>query len=154
MQQTYRRCRSILLLTLVLYLPGCSIAYELLLEGQLLSGAEQRPVQGATVTLILSNWKCASTITDAQGNWNLKEMLSESKFWPGKDDKRWTDPDELKLRIETGGQTCMVPCPRVAAPESGGEIYAFVMTVLKAHPEPEKQETLPLEALKPVPSDI
>lgn len=154
MQQTYRRCRSIFLLTVVLYLPGCSIAYELLLEGQLLSGAEQRPVQGATVTLLLSNWKCASTITDAQGNWNLKEMLSESKFWPGKEDKRWTDPDELKLRIETGGQTCMVPCPRVAAPESGGKIYAFVMTVLKAHPEPEKQETLPLEALKPDPSDI
>lgn len=154
MQQTYRRCRSIFLLTVVLYLPGCSIAYPLFLQGQLLAGAEQQAVQGATVTLILSNWKCASTITDAQGNWNLKEMLSESKFWPGKDDKRWTDPDELKLRIETGGQTCMVPCPRVAAPESGGEIYAFVMTVLKAHPELEKQETLPLEALKPVPSDI
>lgn len=154
MQQTYRRCRSILLLTLVLYLPGCSFSYPLFLQGQLLAGAEQQPVQGATVTLLFRDQKYASTTTDAQGNWNLKVMLDDSEFWPGKEDLHWIKPDRLKLRIETGGQTCMVPCPRVAAPESVGDIYAFVMTVLKAHPEPEKQETLPLEALKPVPSDI
>lgn len=157
MQQTYRRCASILLLTLVLILPGCSYFYNLNLEGKLLSGAEQTPVTDAKVTLVLLQSDLVSTTTDQQGRWKLKGSLHDSNFRPGEGKQYWLRQDRVKVRIETRGETYLVPCPRVALPRDGGEIYAFVMTVLDAHPEPKNEtsqiEEFPLEAVKPVHSD-
>ncbi|QDV19185.1 hypothetical protein Pan153_38480 [Gimesia panareensis] len=153
MQQTYRRCGSILLLTLVLILPGCSLSYNLILEGQLLAGPQQLPVKDAKIILVIWNSDMASTVTDSQGNWKLEVNIGDVNFQSGKDGRYWLIKDRLKLRIEAEGTTYSVPCPRVPEPESGGEIYSFVMTVLDAHPEPESEtpqvEELPLEAVKP-----
>lgn len=153
MQQTYRRCGSVLLLALVLLLPGCSYAYDLILEGQLLAGPEQSPVAAATVTLVNGNSDTVSTVTDQQGYWVLQDSIADINFEPWKDDRYWLKKDRLKLRIETADTTCFVPCPRVPEPKSGGEIYAFVMTVLDAHPVLIQADLpkgpLPLEAVKP-----
>lgn len=151
---TCRRLASFTCLALsLLTLHSCSIAYDLLLEGELLAGQQQLPVKNATVTLMIDNYDCVSTTTDQQGLWNLRESLSPTLFSPGKNDKNWTDSKQLMLRIEVNGQTWIVPCPRVSEPESGGEFYAFVMTVLDAHPEPVSEvpqvDELPLEAVKP-----
>ncbi|MEQ8636642.1 hypothetical protein [Gimesia maris] len=146
------RVMTFMLVLSLLALPGCSYFYDLFLEGQVLAGADQTPVSGAKVTLVIMNSDGATCVTDSQGQWELKDSLSDSWFESGKDKKQWLRSDEFKLRIETDGKTYVVPCPRVALQDSY-DCFGFVMTVLEIQPEPEVREPLPgfqpLEAVKP-----
>ncbi len=143
---------TLILVLSLLALPGCSCFYDLFLEGQVLAGADQTPVSGAKVTLVIMNSDGATCVTDSQGRWELKDSLSDSWFESGKDKKRWLKSDKIKLRIEAQGETYFVPCPRVALQDSY-DCFGFVMTVLEIQPEPEVRESLsefqPLEAVKP-----
>ncbi|HCO21637.1 MAG TPA: hypothetical protein DIT97_00645 [Gimesia maris] len=150
------RVVTLILVLSLLTLPGCSYFYDLFLEGQVLAGADQTPVSGAKVTLVIMNSDGATCVTDSQGRWELKDSLSDSWFVPGKDKKRWLKSDKIKLRIEAQGETYFVPCPRVALQDSY-DCFGFVMTVLEIQPEPQVRELLPefqpLEAVKPCHSD-
>ncbi|MCA9005206.1 MAG: carboxypeptidase regulatory-like domain-containing protein [Planctomycetaceae bacterium] len=142
----------LVLIVFLLTLPGCSFSYELFLEGQVLAGADQSPVAGAKVTLVLMNSDEVTCVTDSQGRWVLKKSLNDIWFESGKDKKQWLRSDEFKLRIEAREETYFVPCPRVAVQKSG-DAFGFVMAVLEVQQEPEVREPLPefqpLEAVKP-----
>lgn len=138
-----RHILALCLILLLLGFVGCSYFYDLHLEGELLSGPAKTPVSGATVTLYSGTHDYGSCTTDKEGKWVLTESIHDSAFRKDRDGKYRlyvNASSSLRIRIITNKKAYIVPCPRVAIPESGSDIYAFVLTVLQVEPEEEIAE--------------
>lgn len=120
---------------------GCG--YDLHLEGKLLNGPDQTPIPGAKVTLFTGDWDFVSCSTDGQGKWKLQQFFSQINFEQDAEGRDWLKEDPvapISIRFEADGKTYVVPCPKVAAPESGSDIFAFVLTVLDVEPKVKPSE--------------
>lgn len=125
----------LLFLVVLLSLPGCSYLYSVHLEGQLLIGPNQNPIQGAKVTLFEGKQDIKNVVTDAQGCWRMDSHLSPGDFGDPKDGRQKYQPrgvTVMQLRIEFDGRQVVIPFPTVYAVKGSTDIQASILTILDA----------------------
>ncbi|MFN0197835.1 MAG: hypothetical protein ACKVT0_13910 [Planctomycetaceae bacterium] len=130
-----RRLIVIHLLACSAIISGCSYKYDLHLEGQIVRGKKQTPVEGAKITLFAGSEEYETCESNRNGRWKLRHALDESDFEStqnGKKRLRTETEFPLSIRIETKDDTIVIICPNVAIPESDRDIHAFVLAVLNA----------------------
>ncbi len=128
------RAIRVLLIVTALSTCGCSISYDLHLEGRVLKNGSHSPVEGATITLFAGKHDYARASSDKDGRWGLVHRISDGEFWAddnGRPRLTGSFGGPYMVRVEVRDETYTIPCPRVFEPESGNDIFASVLTVLR-----------------------
>jgi hypothetical protein len=130
---TTPRLRPVLV-GLIVAMSGCSYAYDVQLDGQILVGTDHLPLANAKIAIFHGTRELATATTSATGQWSVVFTVSDHLFLvdsQGREVMGGGRAQSPELRVEVGGKQTVVPLPLIHQPTSGRDIFTSVLLVLE-----------------------